>query len=186
MRVRTATATSTTFSFTSTSRDIMCNCGSPELYRMFCGRYDDKYLHHDDDDDSLPHTATSTTTPTSSNSHCCYYEVEGSRHFDLVLRYLAAVHDTKQHPQQQQYEKCEEGEQMTSETSSPTRKRKRKHQDQQQQEKCEEVDVVMDVMCRGGCEVFQAVYRDAQRYELRGLMAHMLTRLMVWIVFLFF
>ena len=73
---------------------------------------------------------------------------------------------------------------MTSETSPPTRKRKRSHQDQQQQcEKCEEVDVVMDEMCRSGCEVFNAVYRDAQRYELRGLMAHLLTRLMVWILF---
>ena len=131
---------------------------------MFCGRYDDKYLHHSDDDHqhSLPHTtATSTTTPTSNNSHCCYYEVEGSRHFDLVLRYLAAVHNTKQQQQQQQ-----------------------------QQEKCEEVDLVMDEICRGGgggqgCEVFKAVYRDAQRYELRGLMAHMLTRLMVRIVFFF-
>ena len=80
---------------------------------------------------------------------------------------------------------------MTSETSPPTRKRKRSHQDQQQHEKCEEVDVVMDDICRGrgdsqGCEVFNAVYRDAQRYELRGLMAHMLTRLMVRIGFLFF
>ena len=55
---------------------------------------------------------------------------------------------------------------------------------------------MMDEICRGsggsgggggegrqGCEVFQAVYQDAQRYELRGLMAHMLTRLMVWICF---
>ena len=38
---------------------------------------------------------------------------------------------------------------------------------------------MMDEMCRSGCEVFKAVYQDAQRYEQRGLMAHMLTRLMV-------
>ena len=173
----------------------MCKCGSPELYRMFCGRYDDKYLRHSDDGDqhshnSLPRRTTSTTT-TSSNSQCCYYEVEGSPHFDLVLRYLAAVHNTNHQQQQQQCEKSEEGEQMTSESSPPTRTRKRKHQDhseqqQQQQDKCEEVDVVMNEMCRGGCEVFQAVYQDAQRYELRGMITHMLTRLMVWICFDFF
>ena len=154
---------------TTTTRDIMCNCGSAELYRIFCGRHDDKYLHRDD-------SATTISTTSSSNSHnSCYYEVEGSRHFDLVLRYLAAVHNNKQ--QDEEYE----SEQKTSEPSLPTRKRKRRKQHQQQHQ----VDSVMDEICRGGsggikgCEVFQAVYRDAQRYELREMMAHMLTKLTV-------
>ena len=128
------------FTTTTTRRDVMCKCGSAELYKKFCGRYDDTHAH---------------TTTNTTNSNSSYFEVEGSQYFDLVLRYLAAVH----------------------------------HQQQQ------EVESVMDEICRGvgvgvgdsnsgcggcaGSEVFKAVYQDAQRYELRGLMAHLLTRLAV-------
>jgi hypothetical protein len=144
---------------TTTTRDVMCTCGSAELYKMFCGRYDDKYLHHHDNhEDDIMHTTISDTTNNSksSNYYYYYYEVEGSQHFDLVLRYLAAVH----------------------------------HQQK------EELERVMDEIFRGvggnsdggsgggGGEVFKAVYQDAQRYELRGLMAYMLTRLMVGLRFL--
>ena len=137
----------------TTTRELMCNCGSAELYRIFCGRNDDKYLRRDCHDD---------------HDHG-YYEVEGSRYFDLVLQYLA---DAQKQKQKQKRKRCSSQQQ----------------QQQQQQQQLKATDDALDaVFChRRQREVFKAVYQDAQRYELRGLMAHMLTGLMVWICLVIF